>query len=640
MSVIKDSKSKVQGYISAIRTMLDNYPELKLNNSLLSLLNSNSPFGFIMNLLIICGIDEKKLLNWCAKILCGSEVLTADDNYEKTGERLKNNKSSTKVDQGILDVIEYSIKTLLLLNIKDMFTCSINPFIPNEVMKYPKDSLSNNGGLMGSKGIEISIPTIDMFNVLSHAPNGKYGKALYFDNTDLTPNQMWKSTDFNAFLWYVINKGNDPFKCIWDNRCKNNVKKKIFNENKQRKINDIFTENFFNPNAGDGCYIIDTSAQTFNEYTTKDRSETGEERKQKNSIQKKQYILVEYEENSTTGNVPEILKFYVNADRYRKKIKVGERDVFVNKTVFEFNYDYIFSLKLFDSKTIVAHIVNSLIGILNSTTAALLNSKFTLDRKMIEGKVGEVIMGLIDNGDEYINDCSFSFSNEEYDNLLRQSELKYSQNYEFGESNNTLSEEDIDDLLNKINSIGGGTLEEEQTAISNVFETALSASKTIHGGEEIDLKLSLDNNIIFKLLKLTITEIVLQVLSPKVMVLYAINSYFMGDSADTKGISIENFMKGFSNLLSKIVKQVFEIIMQELLKFLMEQIQELILLMVEKLILEKIRFFIELIKRLLALIAMFGNMFSKKDSHLIDNVNYADIIVNENEQTKPKNDKC
>ena len=112
--------------------------------------------------------------------------------------------------------------------------------------------------------------------------------------------------------------------------------------------------------------------------------------------------------------------------------------------------------------------------ILNSTTAALLNSKFTLDRKMIEGKVGEVIMGLIDNGDEYINDCSFSFSNEEYDNLLRQSELKYSQNYEFGESNNTLSEEDIDDLLNKINSIGGGTLEEEQTAISNVFETALS----------------------------------------------------------------------------------------------------------------------------------------------------------------------
>lgn len=643
MSLINNNKMKVQGYISAIRTMLDNYPELKINNSpLMDMLNSNTPFGFLMNLLVICGVDTTKLLNWCAKVLCGSEVLMTE-NYEKTGERLKNNKTS-KVDQGILDTIEYAIKALLLANVKDLFTCSLNPFIPQEVVKYPTNL--TDGENLNGKGIEIPIATIDMYNVLVHAPTSKYGKSLYFDNNH-SPNDLWKSTDFNAFLWYTINKGDDHLKCIWDNRCRPNVKKLIYNNYTGDRSNTVFTKNFFNTNAGDGFLVDTTTAQTITSYTSYNRSEIKDNKdkiKKKSLIKKQQYIIVEYEENSSVGSVPDVLKFYLNGDRYRYKVK--GTNTFMPKTVFEFNYDYIFSLKLFDSKTLVAHVVNSLLGILNSATASVLNSKLSLDRKMIECKVGEVITELM-NSEDYINDCSFSFSNDEYERLMRKSELKQSQGFEFGTVQGKLNQEDIDNLLNDINSIGdSATLEEEQTKISNLFETAISATKSVGGGEEIDLKWSLNANIIIQLLKMTITEIVMQVLSPKVMVLYALNSYFMGDSADFKGVNIENFLKGLTNLITKIVKQVFEIIMKELMKFLLEQLLELLQLMAEKLILEKLQFWIELIKRLLALLQMFGNMFigllnkfRTNDMHVIDNVNYADIIP-PNEQTTPKNDKC
>ena len=191
------------------------------------------------------------------------------------------------------------------------------------------------------------------------------------------------------------------------------------------------------------------------------------------------------------------------------------------------------------------------------------------------------------------------------------------------------------------------TLEEEQTIISNLFMSVADTIAAQNGQVSMSDKLTFSSNIIFDLIQMTVTEIVMQVLSPKVMLLYALNSYFMGDSADGdfKNINIENFLKGFANLISSMVKQVFELIMEELVKWLMEQLMELITLIIEKLLLERIYYYIEILKRLLAFISMwadfiasfFGRGKSINSDTFIDNVNYADIIP---KQIKPKDNTC
>ncbi len=635
MSKVRDSKAKVLGYISAIRTMLDNYPQPKISNSMESLLNSNTPFGFLIELLKICGVSEKDLLNWVSKILCGQEVIQTwvDKEKKKNGDNITKKSKNNKVAQGFLDGIEEVIRVLLLTNVKNMFTCSLNPFIPNEVLKSPNGIVSNDKITFNGSGIKIPLSTIDMFNTLYHAPTSGFGSTLYFD-TDYGSNEIWKSTDFNAFLWYVINRGTnvepESYKLIWDNR----VRKR-----KQLSSDDNLKKNFFNLKNGDGSFISNEKEINYTniEYPNKSTSKK-EDKKNKNKIEKKQYIIVEYNErDNTTISVPDVLTVYLNADRYVKYIDKNE-NFYLKKTVFEFNFDYIYSLKLFDSKVIVANVINSLLGIVNSATASVLNGKYSLQQRIISGKVGEIVKELINGEDTVINDCFFSFSNDEYETLLNETELKQFNQYQFGNISGEINSEDSKEIINAINNIGNaGTLEEVQTNIANVFENVASVTAAQNQNVEVTDKFTFGNNILFELIKESVVQIVMQVLSPKVVMLFAINSYFMGDitDGDFSKINIQNFLKGLTNLIVSITKQVFDLLIKELIQFLMSEIRPLLILMAEKLLLERVRFYINLLKRLYALLMMFISVFkSNKPISIIDNVNYADIVPMQNEPPK------
>lgn len=638
MSKINDEKARILGYISALRTMLDNYPTLTTSDTMEKLLNSNSPLGLLLNIAEICGISHEMLLNWISKILCGAETIKSAGTRlgDKAATSLSNAADETT---GILDVIEEAVKVILLTNVKDLFTCTLNPFIPREVMYHPyginlKSAKSDSedkdyrydGGVEMGKGIEISIPTIDMLNVLAFAPNATNGKAFYFDN-DYIPYEMWKSTDFNAFLWYIINKSNNikegKYKCIWDNRVKHR---------KELKNNEIFRSNFFNLYSAEGGNISTTKGQTPNSkninHQWNDNFQNAEE-----PLTKRQYLYIEYQERSSTTSVPDVLKIYLDADRYLRKYSIP-------RTVFEFDFDYIYSLKLFNSKTIVANVINSIIGIGRSAAASVANGKYSLQQQIIAGKVSEITKKLMQGDDTVIDDCSFSFSNDEYNTLLEQAELKYKNRYKVNGKEHQVTDDEISEISDLLNGLSSSaTLQEQQTKIANVF-TQVSAKAAQNGQISESDKFTFGESIIFDLIEQSVTQIVMQVLSPKVMVLYALNSYFMGDAADGdfSKINVENLLKGLANLIQKLVKQVLEIILQELLKFVLEEVMDLVLLMIEKLLLERIRFYVELLRRLLALLDMFMKNNSKKSDTIIDNVNYADIVP---EQTKPNNtDNC
>jgi hypothetical protein len=634
---LNSTKEEIFGFIAAMRTLLDNYPELQKNDQLLGLLNANSPLAFLLALTEIFGLSKEDLLNWVSKILCGAEAIISNASKAATSAiqgATKRNATAQKVDQGILDSIEIAIKAILLANVKNLFTCSINPLIPYDVLKYPNGMPLKQGG---GQGIKLSIPTIDMFNVLQHAPNSDYGKTLYFDNA-MPSKSFWQSTDFNCFMWYVINKGttigNEGLKHTWDNRVKY---RKKFNENPK------FKNNFFDEFKGNGT-LIDTKNEVSPETSYKANEKNNDKkafRQQKKSgdfIEKKSYIILEYNENDPTLSVPNTLTMYLNADRYLRKMgTIKGEPVFVPKTVFEFNYDYIFSLKLFDSKVIVANIINSIIGITNSASASLLNVSYTIQQEAIAGKVGQIVKELMEAEDTVINDDFFSFSNDQYETLLDETDIKYSENYHFGEVYGSMSQSDVDNITKDLNSIGNAaTLNEQETIIKNIF-TNVSATAATNGEVYMSDKFTLGGNIIFDLIKESITQIVLQVLSPKVMMLYAVNSYFMGDAADGdfSKINVKELLKGLNNLIVSIAKQVLEMLLKELLSYLLNELKELLNALLRKIILARIEYYLEILQGIINLIKMFYNAFTKgkKADSVIDNVNYADIVPPENNPT-------
>lgn len=630
---LNSTKQEIFGFIAAMRTLLDNYPELQRNDYLLSLLNANSPLAFLLGMAELIGLSKEDLLNWVSKILCGAEVIISNASKAATSvisDATKRTENTEKIDNGILDTIEIAVKSILLTNIKNLFTCSINPLIPYNVLKYPNGMALDNGG----QGIKLSIPTIDMFNVLQHAPNSNYGKTLYFDNA-MPSKSFWQSTDFNCFMWYVINKGttidNEGLKHTWDNRVKY---RKKFNSN------ETFKNNFFDEYKGNGV-LIHTSKKMgqLTEYTVNEKNKNEnvfkEKKKKGGYIEKKSYLILEYNENDPTISVPNTLTMYLNADRYLRNVGVIDGiPTYLPKTVFEFNYDYIFSLKLFDSKVIVANIINSILGVANSVSASLLNVSYTLQQEAIAGKVGQIVKKVMETEDTVINDDFFSFSNDQYETLLDETDIKYSENYQFGEIYGFMSQNDVDNITKDLNSIGNtATLNEQEAIIKNIF-TSVAATAATNGEVTVSDKFTLGQNIIFDLIKESITQIVLQVLSPKVMILYAINSYFMGDAADGdfSKINVKNFLKGLTNLIVSIVKQVLDMLLKELLSYLLNELKELLNALLRKIIIERIEYYLEILQGILNLIKMFYNAFTKgqKAESVIDNVNYADIVPPEN----------
>ena len=85
-----------------------------------------------------------------------------------------------------LDHIEETIKDAIKVSIKEIISCGIEPSIGDELIV---------------SGITFSIKNIDPMSILTINPMSENGSYAYFDNTSGID-----STDFNVFLYTVINK--------------------------------------------------------------------------------------------------------------------------------------------------------------------------------------------------------------------------------------------------------------------------------------------------------------------------------------------------------------------------------------------------------------------------------------------------
>lgn len=586
MSKITDSQNRTYGSIAAIQTIANTYPKLNKAAKYMEAFNTKSPIQFLLNILNILGITETDLVAWLTNLLC--------DEYTKNGEPTKN---------GLLIPIEYAIKTILFLNIKDLFLgCTIDPFIP--------EYLIEETDMDSSIGIKVPVSAIDMFGVLTKCPVNDNESIYYFDNKpnifnkNYLPSSTKYSTDFNAFLWHVIHKS-DSSGDVWDNR---NFKKNILLYDTENSTHEygwgvVATEFFSN----DGMSITNTPTD---------------------KVKYKPIIRCRYINTNAIKEDGSLLKITLPACTYRYK---KNNEFNFNRTIFEFNYDFIFGLKLFDTKVLVANIINSLIGL-----SSEINVELDFKRNLVRNTVENVIENLLNVDSEDLKKlCATSFSNDDYNNMLSKSTSLLETGYSGPNSKKQLSTTDINNITSKIQ-----LLNYSETVSQGFIDTLNEARKIVIQQEDVtvnyEVKVGTQFDITFirKFIEELVIEIVMQTLSPKVMILYYINTHLMGDITNVgeweKALSKEtfdNFLKGLQNLIISSTKQIIDKIIKELLNFLLEKITPILKIFAMELLLETIRDYKDLIVQIITTCGVSVLSFTQGIEQLsITDVDYADIV--------------
>ena len=186
-------------------------------------------------------------------------------------------------------------------------------------------------------------------------------------------------------------------------------------------------------------------------------------------------------------------------------------------------------------------------------------------------------------------------------------------------------------VLNEFND--NATLQENQDVFTRAFNNVTATiTQEVLPEDKYNVKL----DIITKLIQGLILALMEVILSPKVIMLFEVNRQLMGGT--DVDISFEDFLKMISGLIVQIITELRDMILQMILDWVLQLIGELISKLSVFLLEEQLRFYTELIKRLLEECKISFPLFGRRkllDSQL-DVINYADI----DEVEKPKDSNC
>lgn len=565
---MKDKKTDVLSTLSSFNTLLNDFPSLLTIETNGDAATTNTTVSFLLDISNLFGMSEKKMLDWVSSLL-------SDDDTNPTRK-------------GILNVIEETIKAALLLHFNSMYNCETAPLIPDEFLKYSYTSRQTIG--TDGRGIVIRLSSIDMFKQLKQYPFGEYGSLFYFDTDSEsvgTPNVLYRSTDFNAWLWWIINyaKENNFKYYPWDNRV-------------------IYNSSFNGEDGNDNR--IDFVETHINDSQFYQIGNIGH---------KKHIISAVYEEQGTTLKNSNVIRVFGCAETYRRAGYLG-----YNKTVFDFNADYIYSLKLFNSKTIVTSIINAITGL-----GGAMFGQLSLELNILIKKIEKTVEYVISNPTKKEDSGYFTFSEADYNDIVNDATLRYNGEYNTKNETNENVKLELNNVVEAIKKIDNATTtSDKEDAISYVVNTLSDTTKEYCVG--INTPFTQQKDIIMNFIKEIITQVSLQVLSPKVMLLFAINNYFLNNDETNVKIDVDGFMKDFWNIISSCILKIADIILRSLFEMVLGYIRPVLVLIAEKLLLETLMYYKELLTLMLENCLPLFTFKNNTTNLVIDNVNYADII--------------
>lgn len=121
---------KVLGSITAMHTLIDNFPMSILDN--MRGRQYPSIFDFLVEILNACGVNVNEIIDFLIEKVYGIEASTMEG-LEGLYDQLKNKFSDGDEQNEFLEGLETSIKTILMGLLSSIFSCSALPILPYRV---------------------------------------------------------------------------------------------------------------------------------------------------------------------------------------------------------------------------------------------------------------------------------------------------------------------------------------------------------------------------------------------------------------------------------------------------------------------------------------------------------------------------
>ena len=408
----------------------------------------------------------------------------------------------------------------------------------------------------------------------------------------------------------------------------NEKKQEIFKdkiENKQTEI-DLFKQNFIELDealAG-GELNNEDYAKQLKKLNNKLNS-LNKELKDLLDKQKKLYALKHRFEHEIADIKSQL---EITRDQYFPFLdSANHRNYYYGKTLIEFNIDYIWSLKLFDAKSLTARLLDCLTGMLT------IDLNLSYKQQLVKNEVTKMVKMISESDDVVVSDCFFTFSNDDYDAMSRQAELRKAGLLTFNGDELSAVKINAEDILSNLNEIDDSASEEKIQSIIEGSLTEISKQLTNTNYEMNDkVNFGIQMNFIENILNNLAYTLVMSVLSPKVYLLLLINLKIIGRESN---FNLEEFLGQYKQLIADLIRSIRDQLLEYLQRELMIIVGDLVKELAVKLSLEQAQYYARLIKKL---IDCFKRRKSNNDIDFnIDDVDYADILPSEEE---PKNNDC
>ena len=484
-----------------------------------------------------------------------------------------------------LEVIELAIKGILATNIRNMIACGINPLVSDMLVK---------------DGVWFSLDQIDTMGYLMVNPlDRKIGSYYYFgcetkDGINTT-SDLNKSLDMNAVIWYAINCAvGDNRRVVWDNK---NALSENDRENPD-KVKPVVTFEFCERATSmtdvTGGGMVSNAMPVNN-------------------------VLHVFLGDAT--NCPTI-----RDNRYWKK------------TLLQFNLNYIASVKLFDAKVVIAQILNNITGLLSMSISAAGSASLSISNNIIEYQINKLVERVVEYDDMEIDDCFFTFSNDEYNEMLSRSDLQHAGLFSVNGEMNTNNLLDPAELLANLNGLSDAATKEEQSVIIEgaVNNIAATLSSTYEDNKySVDLNFGLNSNVGMNFIRNLIhgicSVIIKALISPKLYLLFMINFKLMGYPNFLSPLEV---IGNFKDIFLSVIRLIKDLIVKFLYDFIMDTIAPMIAELAAKFQVEQMLFYAEILESIIKNCSFGG----QEGTFMQDIVNYADII--DNESSAPATRTC
>lgn len=347
---------------------------------------------------------------------------------------------------------------------------------------------------------------------------------------------------------------------------------------------------------------------------------------------KEEFFAFVYDVTTTTGI--KVNELYITKDDYflwnndTFSLALSLHECYPGITVYEFNFDFVMGMRLFDARVVADRLLNTVATFRSGGSIAKDETEYQM-------RISNIVKNMIEADSSEVADCFFTFSNDEYEELLRKAEDRKANAMSFDDSvhkSTILSDKDISELLMGCND-NATPVEQVDILTRAINETTFTLTEEVLPEDRYNYQL----NIILEMVRSLSAMIVETIFSPKVMLILEFNKIMLGDECNPgKKLTFEDIMTSFSKLIGKIVKELIETIERLMLEEILKKLLILLEKAIEAVITERMEAYLSIMRDLVENCLFIPDFGIRNLESLLDNVNYADI----DSEGELKTDEC